>query len=1621
MNIENGSRVRGARVIIAECGTLPGGNAASETFTWNAATGEIKVFDGTPDVKCIAIAGGSLTSGQAIVTWDCHGGPDEKWEPGADGRSIVLRGTSICLDVPGGNSTPGTGINTFSCGGNINQSWDARVSGPPPAPPPDLRPAYGTGDFVQLLSGAATDRCMNVENGSTAAGSRVIIAPCGPLPNGNTPSETFRWYSNTGEIKVYDGTPDVKCVAVSNGVQSGQPLVTAACTGAAEQQWQPGVDWTSIVLRSASICIDLPGGNATPGTGLLSFGCGGNINQKWTARVVPPPDVAQEHAAPVLGTPAHNGDNRNLALCGATCFELAASYSTPAYVSLDQPRSVTMVYLGRQAVKSALVQVDAEDRSTTPPDTMSLRLRRPDNSWVTFPNGTTEVFFRAGSGMNRLAVRVDDPSFTTGAYFLTAVVTSRWNGTPGVTRTTERPVRVLVVNQDASPYGWGWSIAGIHRIRLTGGTASDSIVAWDGTGTVQYFKNSGCDGTGACTYDPPDGEFSTIKYDPNGAAFSQPFARFWPDGSIVGYDANGRERFSRDRFGNETRVEWVDGERIASIADPANKVTNFAYENGKLRTITDPGGRVTTVTIDANGDVESIVDPGLRTIFRGTYQGHVLSASLDARGSQTDYGTDQLARVRTVTLPTITVNGAPTRPQTTVVNAEASAAVDFAAGKGTPTNPSPRVDPDTLRTLVTNARGFTTGFQLDRFGAPVRIEEPLGRTTEITRDEHSRPRTVREPSGHTTTIDYELWRVSSRVIRATDETTGRVVNISYGTNRFDLPARVYGDVPERNYVYRDTAEGRWVLDSTWVTGQKATHYTFDARGRVVSVTDPEGHPTTITYAPDGWQNTQFVVAGTNPRQTTYTPNSYGLTSWVTTADGYTEQTEYDVLNRVRRTVDKMSRATVYNYDDPLFLTSVVDAKQQRYAFQPNALGWVEVETDPRQLQTRYGYDAGGNLTSVVNRRQQTITFTYDELDQLSARTADGATTTYRVDPTGRWVVAANAESVDTTYFDVAGRASSAVTVRPGGARHVLVYTTDVRNRLTALTSASWSVGYQYSARDVLDTLIDAAGLRTVLTHNFDDQPVETGLPMGVRVLTNYPSTHAQSGLTYNFPLLDDSLGVGYVRDSLARIITRLNNQGNRGRDYLYDPVGRLKATKDFTIDDPGGICTPIYKNDQPAPDEEPIGFTCPDTVGRRDVDSTTFTYDQVGNRTDNGAVIEVGNRLTRVGRWVLEYDADGNLTRKYDPSCPSTCDRRFWWSSVGLLDSAFTSESGTVRYGYDGLGRRIRRTPSSGGAQFYVYDGDNLWRETDAGGAVVREYSYYPGVDAPHAVRMNGQLYYFQQDGFGNVTGLIRSDGSLERKVSYDPFGSLAAGSSPVLDFGFKGREHDAATGLVYMRARWYDPELGRFISEDPAGLEADVNRYVFARNDPINLSDPFGLDPCSTDALAEGWKTVEVDGKPWCYNPGIAQLPPIRIEAQGDPFFETLWFRATHGGLFTPPDAIIAGVPSWMAGPEGAGENLVYRAVRNGKTVYVGITKNFAARAAAHLRLKGIQITQIPGLSGLSRFDARAVEQVLINRYKLVNDGGTLINKINSIARSNEIYDEAIARGLSILQKLKF
>ena len=118
--------------------------------------------------------------------------------------------------------------------------------------------------------------------------------------------------------------------------------------------------------------------------------------------------------------------------------------------------------------------------------------------------------------------------------------------------------------------------------------------------------------------------------------------------------------------------------------------------------------------------------------------------------------------------------------------------------------------------------------------------------------------------------------------------------------------------------------------------------------------------------------------------------------------------------------------------------------------------------------------------------------------------------------------------------------------------------------------------------------------------------------------------------------------------------------------------------------------------------------------------------------------------------------------------------------------------------------------------------------------------------------------------------------------------------------------------------------------------------------------------------------------------------------------------------GTMAPLDAV------WVHNTCNVSSNTVYRSVdANGETQYVGITNNINRRAAEHLVQTGMEIKQIEGLSGLSRYDARAAEQALIEKYGFSSNGGTLRNIYNSIAKLNPNYSAAIERGLQLLQSV--
>lgn len=165
----------------------------------------------------------------------------------------------------------------------------------------------------------------------------------------------------------------------------------------------------------------------------------------------------------------------------------------------------------------------------------------------------------------------------------------------------------------------------------------------------------------------------------------------------------------------------------------------------------------------------------------------------------------------------------------------------------------------------------------------------------------------------------------------------------------------------------------------------------------------------------------------------------------------------------------------------------------------------------------------------------------------------------------------------------------------------------------------------------------------------------------------------------------------------------------------------------------------------------------------------------------------------------------------------------------------------------------------------FAYDGDNLIEEANSSGGVVARYTQTQNIDEPLAMIRSSATSYYQADGLGSVTSLSNGAGALAQTYTFDSFGKQTASSGSLVNpFQYTGREFDTETNLYYNRARYYDPSVGRFLSEDPITFNGGINFYTYSGNSPTNYTDPYGesVRSCS-EALAElAAATAQVAGR---------------------------------------------------------------------------------------------------------------------------------------------------------------
>jgi len=724
----------------------------------------------------------------------------------------------------------------------------------------------------------------------------------------------------------------------------------------------------------------------------------------------------------------------------------------------------------------------------------------------------------------------------------------------------------------------------------------------------------------------------------------------------------------------------------------------------------------------------------------------------------------------------------------------------------------------------------------------------------------------------TTSYDYDAL---DRVIKVTDSLGNEVIN------RFDANGMPW-QVTHRYKRSNDTFEERNVVTRTFDAADRVkteadaqgntTTYAYDDAGNVIAVTDAEGHTTRFEY--DAMNRRTAVVDATGYRtETSY--NLRGDVVGVNNANDEKASFEIDELGRKKATIDAKGYRSEFQYDENGNLTCVIDANAQAGLKPKNTLGCTEHRaydelnrvikiTDSLNGETSFTYDLLGNRLTVTDAEAKIWSFAYDDLGRLSSETDHSAKAiAYRPDQAGNVYEKTDRLNEVTRYtFDNGNRLTRVDYLKDNTAETFGYAPAGNRN---AAANGNVSYTFTWDSLNRLERKDDSRG--RFMAFSFDK-------------VGNILSKTTYQGST-----------TAYVYNAANRLVM-LRNPDYTQVDYQYDPAGRLlsrvtangaRLTQQF---DANGWATQLSQFD----------------ATNNLVSQTSYTRDRVGNITSqtdaggtNSYTLDALYRLMQAdlpgtaNDELFSYDKVGNRKTYTKGSLSQGSSTRFYnytantnrlvdiriGSATGTVESSFahdfegrlTSQSGigaktltwdakgrvkTVgaeSYSYDPMDYRIGRSGSALGNRSYFLEGEHLESEY-SGDHLQAKYLRGSGVDELVAAWMydtDSKLkpFLFHHDQVTSVTAVTGHNGGTTQSIKYSAFGAVqsSTGSSPNR-LKYTGREEDG-TGLMYYRARYYDPAIGRFISEDPLGFASgDMSFYVYAANSPIDNNDPSGHNP---------------------------------------------------------------------------------------------------------------------------------------------------------------------------------
>ncbi|MDO8803425.1 MAG: RHS repeat-associated core domain-containing protein [Elusimicrobiota bacterium] len=995
----------------------------------------------------------------------------------------------------------------------------------------------------------------------------------------------------------------------------------------------------------------------------------------------------------------------------------------------------------------------------------------------------------------------------------------------------------------------------------------------------------------------PLGKETSYSYDKNNRLIKT----IYSDQTSVSYsyDANGNILTQTDQNGAVTRSVYDTLSRVTSKISPENQTVSYEYDHkGNLVAATAPGGNTTRYSYDSFSRLLENRDPAGNSVSYQYDANGNRTAGIDAAGSRTVYEYDALNRVVKQTGP----DGAATGFVYDALGRQVSA-TDLAGNvSSSEYDASGRliksINPQGGATLygydssgnlisVTDPQGNTTRTEYDKAGRVAAVVDAVGNRTEYTLDAAGNITAVKDPLGHSVSSNYDA--------------TGRLASTTDALNRtilynYDVVGNRTAVTDALGHVtrYEYNADNRLsaVIDPL---GNK-TSYQYDARGNKVRETDALGRVTSYEYDAAGRLSKLIDPLGGDA---VYEYDSRGLRTKETWPDNRSVFYSYDAVGRLISSRDGAGNITRYSYDGSGNLASKTDARGNSATFEYGAMSRLTKVTDAEGGVWRYVYDEAGRLTGITDANSHAMAFEYNKQGRITAiADALGGRTGFEYDATGNMTRLRKPTGEAQEYvYDAGNRLTSA---KAGAETWNFTWNSD--DLLAGFSGGGFAMSYDYdSGHRLTRTGYDSMG--KALLYVYDAVGNRTKLVREDTSDVNY----AYDALNRVIEINEHNRAHRFNYDPVGRITQRTSPNGVVGI-YNFDSAGRLEKLEHRKSD---GILLNKFAYTY---DSNSNRTSVTDSVGKYDYAydkldrlvkavfpsgrTQEFTYDHVGNRTRlaqlwpehlakangitgtpvNGNVSETitytydeADRMLSAGDKAYAHDATGRLTRiQAPPNITTTFDYDGFDRPAriaGLKDALTGAALPTNEFFYAPmlpslsftpapLGSRIKKTDSQGVAQFILDNTGNVLAELDANRAVKRQYLHALKLDEPLSMTdEHNHTYYYLPDGLGSVSMLTDILGDPVQNYNYEPYGKSNVTARDKNPFKFTSREYDPDSQLQYNRARYYAPELGRWITPDPlASLKSrkyyaerlartdDLNLFNYVKDNPLAYTDPTGL-----------------------------------------------------------------------------------------------------------------------------------------------------------------------------------